>query len=180
MPLSTCRSSTIGLPWLLGKKGSRRAVCTSGNQKVAQWSASLRSLNHAAGEKPTGPYPTKGKTMTMCNAVFPANRSALFEAHRYSAAIQSGDLLFVSGQVGEWNAGSAEPDINAQVWLAFSNPEATVAARGCTFDDFVDVTSFHTEPEHQFETVLKVKNDVFATPPYPTWMALGGQLACRL
>lgn len=36
--------------------------------------------------------------MTQRDAVFPPNRHALYEAHGYSAAIRSGDLLFVSGR----------------------------------------------------------------------------------
>jgi len=43
--------------------------------------------------------------------VFPANRHALYEAHGYSAAIRSGDLLFVSGQVGSRADGTPEPRI---------------------------------------------------------------------
>ena len=42
--------------------------------------------------------------------VFPANRHALYEEHGYSAAIRSGDLLFVSGQVGSRSDGTPEPD----------------------------------------------------------------------
>lgn len=38
--------------------------------------------------------------MTQRIAVFPADRHSLYEEHGYSAAIRSGDLLFISGQVG--------------------------------------------------------------------------------
>lgn len=111
--------------------------------------------------------------MTRRNAVFPANRHALYEAHGYSAAIRSGDLLFVSGQVGSRADGSPEPDLESQIRLAFSNLEATLAAGGCTFDDIVDVTTFHTDPEKQFETVMRVKAEIFPEAPYPNWTALG-------
>jgi enamine deaminase RidA (YjgF/YER057c/UK114 family) len=111
--------------------------------------------------------------MTQRNAVFPAGRHALYQAHRYSAAIRSGDLLFVSGQVGSRSDGSAEPDLEAQIRLAFANLKATLAAGGCTFDDIVDVTSFHTDPEKQFETFMRVKNEVFPEAPYPNWTAVG-------
>ena len=43
------------------------------------------------------------------DAIFPASRHALYDLHRYSAAIRSGDLLFVSGQVGSRDDGSPEP-----------------------------------------------------------------------
>src|SRR5690606_17968190 len=111
--------------------------------------------------------------MNARNAVFPMNRHALYEAHGYSAAIASGDLLFVSGQVGSRDDGSPEPDFAKQVRLAFSNLQATLAAGGCTFDDIVDVTTFHTDPENQFETIMAVKTDVFSQLPYPNWTAIG-------
>lgn len=37
--------------------------------------------------------------MTQRIAVFPADRHSLYEEHGYSAAIRSGDLLFVSGHL---------------------------------------------------------------------------------
>ena len=106
-------------------------------------------------------------------AVFPAGRHALYSQHGYSAAIRSGDLLFVSGQVGSRSDGSPEPDFEAQVRLAFANLQATLEAAGCTLDDIVDVTTFHTDPGSQFDTVLAVKRDVFPEPPYPNWTAIG-------
>lgn len=105
--------------------------------------------------------------------IFPANRHALYEAHGYSAAMRSGDLLFVSGQVGSRADGSPEPDFAAQVQLAFDNLRATLAAAGCTFDDLIDVTTFHTDPENQFATIMNVKEAIFTQPPYPNWTALG-------
>jgi len=111
--------------------------------------------------------------MTKHEAVFPANRHALYEQHGYSAAIKSGDLLFVSGQVGSRPDGTPEPDFAAQVRLAFDNLKATLEAGGCSFDDIVDVTTFHTAPESQFETIMEVKQTIFTTKPYPNWTAIG-------
>lgn len=111
--------------------------------------------------------------MTARKAVFPAGRHALYEAHGYSAAIQSGDLLFVSGQVGSREDGSPEPYFEQQVRLAFANLDATLRAAGCSFDDIVDVTTFHTDPEQQFGTLMGVKQEVFNQAPYPNWTAVG-------
>ena len=109
----------------------------------------------------------------MRDAIFPADRHALYEAHGYSAAIRSGGLLFVSGQVGSRPDGTPEPDFGRQVELAFANLEATLRAAGCGFDDIVDVTTFHTDPEAQFPTIMAVKSRVFSRPPYPNWTAIG-------
>ena len=111
--------------------------------------------------------------MPQREAIFPANRHALYQVHRYSAAIRSGDLLFVSGQVGSREDGSPEPVFADQVRRAFANLRAVLAAGGCTLDDVVDVTTFHTDPASQVETVMAVRAEEIGEPPYPNWTAVG-------
>lgn len=111
--------------------------------------------------------------MSTRDVVFPAGRQALYDHHRYSAAVRSDGFLFVSGTVGSREDGSPEPDFEQQVRLAFSNLQSILHAAGASLDDIVDVTSFHTDPERQFDTVLAVKNEVFPEAPYPTWTAIG-------
>jgi enamine deaminase RidA (YjgF/YER057c/UK114 family) len=111
--------------------------------------------------------------MTKRHAIFPANRHALYETHGYSAAVRTGDLLFVSGQVGSRPDGSPEPDFAKQVDLAFRNLEAVLVAAGANFDDILDVTTFHTDPEAQFGVILPVKDRFFPAAPHPTWTAVG-------
>ena len=111
--------------------------------------------------------------MSKREAIFPAGRQALYEIHRYSAAIRSGDLLFVSGQVGSREDGSPEPDFAKQVQLAFDNLDKVLKAAGGSFDDIVDMTTFHTDPEAQFGAVMSVKDKMFPEKPYPNWTAVG-------
>jgi enamine deaminase RidA (YjgF/YER057c/UK114 family) len=111
--------------------------------------------------------------MTKREAITPADRRALNEKYRYSAAIRSGDLLFVSGQVGSRTDGSPEPDFEQQVRLAFENLVNVLKAAGCTLEDVVDVTTFHTNPADQIETVMAVRESVIDGPPYPNWTAVG-------
>ncbi len=111
--------------------------------------------------------------MTHRLPVFPQNRHALYEQHGYSAAIQSGDLLFVSGQVGSLDDGSPEPTYVGQVERAFANLQAVLTAAGCSLDDIVDLTSFHTDPEAQFAEFMAVKQRIFSQEPYPNWTAIG-------
>ncbi len=105
--------------------------------------------------------------------MFPAGRRALYEKYKYSAAIRSGDLLFVSGQVGSREDGTPEPVFVRQVELAFENLKAVLEAAGCTLADVVDVTTFHTDPEAQLDTVLKVRDNYLGEPPYPNITAVG-------
>ena len=111
--------------------------------------------------------------MSKPEPVFPAGRHDLYVSQTYSAATRSGDLLFVSGHVGSREDGSPEPDFEAQVRLTFANLEATLKAGGCGLDDIVDVTTFHTDPENQFATMMAVKAELFPAPPYPNWTAIG-------
>jgi enamine deaminase RidA (YjgF/YER057c/UK114 family) len=115
----------------------------------------------------------KEKRMSKRDAIFPAGRQALYETNRYSAAIRSGDLVFVSGQVGSRKDGSPEPEFEKQVQLAFDNLGAVLKAAGCTFDDIVDVTTFHTDPASQFDVVMSAKDKAFPRKPYPNWTAVG-------
>ena len=111
--------------------------------------------------------------MTQRQAIFPADRHALYDLHQYSAAIRSGDLLFVSGQVGSRADGSPEPVFEDQVRHAFANLRAVLAAAGCGLEDVVDVTTFHTDPQNQLEAVMKVRAEEIGAPPYPNWTAVG-------
>lgn len=58
--------------------------------------------------------------MTQRTAIFPAGRTGTHERNKYSAAVASGGLLFVSGQVGSKDDGSPHADPEAQRFLAAS------------------------------------------------------------
>ncbi|RYY24670.1 MAG: RidA family protein [Sphingomonadales bacterium] len=111
--------------------------------------------------------------MAKRDAVFPANPHALYAAHGYSPAIRANGLLFVSGQVGARADGSAEPDTEAQIRLAFDNLLAVLDAAGCTSDDVVDATLYLIDPEGDFETLLKVLPDYWGEAPYPALTGIG-------
>jgi enamine deaminase RidA (YjgF/YER057c/UK114 family) len=111
--------------------------------------------------------------MTIRDVVFPPGRQALYERNRYSPAVRSNGFLFVSGQVGSREDGSPEPELEAQVRLAFENLNAILKAAGCTFDDVVDVTVFMVDPENHFETIWKVVPEYWGSAPYPTLTGVG-------
>lgn len=111
--------------------------------------------------------------MSTRNVVFPAGRQALYERNRYSPAIRSNGFLFVSGQVGSREDGSPEPDLDAQVRLAFENLNAILAAAGCSFKDVIDVTVFIVDPETHFDTIWKVLPEYWGEAPYPTLTGIG-------
>ncbi|WP_199285676.1 RidA family protein [Cereibacter sphaeroides] len=97
----------------------------------------------------------------------------MYDAHGYSPAVRSGDLLFVSGQVGSREDGSPEDSYLGQVERAFANLGAVLQAAGCGFQDIIDVTTFHTDPEAQLPILMPVKERFFPSTPFPTWTAVG-------
>ena len=111
--------------------------------------------------------------MATRDVVFPEGRQALYERNRYSPAIKSNGFLFVSGQVGSLEDGSPEPDLEAQVRLAFENLNAILASAGASFNDVIDVTVFMVNPESTMETIWKVVPDYWGQAPYPTLTAVG-------
>ncbi|MFT3717651.1 RidA family protein [Pseudorhodoferax sp.] len=111
--------------------------------------------------------------MAKREVVFPAGRQALYERNRYSPAVKSNGFLFVSGQVGSREDGSPEPDLKAQIRLAFDNLDAVLAAAGCTFDDVVDVTLFVVDPESNLDAIWSVLPAYWGEAPYPTLTGIG-------
>ncbi|MCX2862401.1 RidA family protein [Paucibacter sp. PLA-PC-4] len=111
--------------------------------------------------------------MSTRDVVIPAGRHALYELHRYSPAIRSNGLLFVSGQVGSRPDGSPEPQLDEQVRLAFRNLNAILAEAGCSFADVIDVTVFMVNPQEHFERAWAVAAEYWGEAPYPTATAIG-------
>ena len=62
----------------------------------------------------------------------------------FSAAVRTGDLLFVSGQVGVRD-GKAGDGIEQQTRFTLDNMRDVLSLAGCTLDDVVKVTVFITD-----------------------------------
>jgi enamine deaminase RidA (YjgF/YER057c/UK114 family) len=111
--------------------------------------------------------------VTTRKAIFPDRPHALYRQHGYSPAILSGDLLFVSGMVGAREDGTPEPDLGAQIRLAFDNLRAVLDKAGCGFDDVVDATIFLIDPEASVGLVLEAFTLAFPAEPQPNITAVG-------
>lgn len=76
----------------------------------------------------------------------------------YSQGIASGDLIFVSGQIGiDPATGKLAEGIEAQTEQALRNVEAVLAAAGASMSDVVKVTLWLTDAAH-----FALVNDVYA------------------
>lgn len=117
---------------------------------------------------------TNRRNTNQRDVVFPPGRQALYEKNRYSPAVRAAGLLFVSGQVGSRADGSPEPELEAQVRLAFDNLNAILHAARCSFDDVIDVTVFIVNPEANFQRIWDiVQAGYWGAAPHPTVTAVG-------
>jgi len=90
----------------------------------------------------------------------------------YAPVVRTGDLVVLSGIP----AGKGATD-EEKVQNMFARAQRLLAAAGATFDDVVEITTFHTAPTHdEFERAFAAVSKVHATvfrPPYPAWTAIG-------
>jgi enamine deaminase RidA (YjgF/YER057c/UK114 family) len=111
--------------------------------------------------------------MSTRKAIFPKHAHSLYKEHGYSPAILSGDLLLVSGMVGAREDGTPEPDLKAQVQLAFDNLRGVLEAAKCTFEDVIDVTMFLVDPEASMGLVIEAMRKAFPREPFSNVTAVG-------
>lgn len=92
---------------------------------------------------------------------------------RYSPAVRDGRFVFVSGHIGRDEDGvlSADPDV--QIREAFRNVGRTLSELGATWDDVVEITSYHVGLQRQKDALLRVHHEFLREPPYPAWTAAG-------
>lgn len=91
----------------------------------------------------------------------------------YSQAIQTGNLVFLSGQIPLHPPSMeiVDGDFEARARQVFLNLKAVAEAAGGSLDQIVKVTIFLTDLEN-FATVNSVMADFFAEP-YPARAAVG-------
>lgn len=90
----------------------------------------------------------------------------------FSPGLVSGNLIFVSGQVGR-RPGVEPPTTPAEEYrLAWENVGLVLAEAGADFSDLVQVTSYHTDVS-DLGTFIKVRSELFNHEVMPTWTALG-------
>jgi enamine deaminase RidA (YjgF/YER057c/UK114 family) len=88
----------------------------------------------------------------------------------YSDAVVTGDTIYLSGIVVGLRQG--ESDLEAAYERVYQRIGAILKRAGASWDDVVDMTSFHTDVEGQIEKMVAVhKRHVKA--PYPAWTAIG-------
>lgn len=95
---------------------------------------------------------------------------AFQEAVGYSDAVTAGDTIYLSGVVAGLAKG--ETDLAPGYDRAFKMIAATLARAGASWDDVVDITTYHTDIGAHIDGFVAVKNK-YVKAPFPTWTAIG-------
>ena len=88
----------------------------------------------------------------------------------FADAVIAGDTVYLSGVVV--GIGPKETDLAASFTRAFERMGDTLKRAGVTWDDVVDMTSYHTDLTTQLPAMTAVKKKYIASPP-PAWTAIG-------
>lgn len=88
----------------------------------------------------------------------------------YADAIVAGDTIYLSGVVAGVRPG--ETDLTLAYERAFTKIGDVLKRSGATWDDVVDITSYHTDLTTQMPAIVAVKKKYMRSPP-PAWTAIG-------
>jgi enamine deaminase RidA (YjgF/YER057c/UK114 family) len=104
--------------------------------------------------------------------IIPDEMRLLAERAGYAPAVKVGKTLYCAGQVGRTPDLAVIEDPEQQFIAAWENLRLVLAAGGCTFEDVVDMTTYHTDLQRDMPLFRAVKDSVF---PRATcaWTCLG-------
>lgn len=98
-----------------------------------------------------------------------SNALKIEEEWGFADAVVVGDTIYLSGVVAGLREG--ETDLKAVYERAFQRIGAILERAGASWDDVVDITSFHTDLTTQMPAIVAVKNN-YVKPPFPAWTAI--------
>jgi enamine deaminase RidA (YjgF/YER057c/UK114 family) len=123
--------------------------------------------------------------------IIPQGMEILYEKYHYCPGIKVGNTLYISGQVGRDENLQVVEEAEAQFVQTFENVKKVLLAAGATFDDVVEMITYHVtgvnlghvqaQPsnvsEQQFTIpylplFIQVKDRYF-TNKFPTWTGVG-------
>lgn len=115
--------------------------------------------------------------MSLRQDIVPAGMEAIHRDIRYSPAVRAGNTLYIAGQIGRDENMQLVEGREAQFVQVFENLGKVLAAAGASFNDVVDVTSFHTDLR-DLPLYMQVRDRYFTGPQRPAWTAIGAAALC--
>jgi enamine deaminase RidA (YjgF/YER057c/UK114 family) len=152
-------------------KGPRRGSVIERKNDLMKTVVLPAALSLVAFSDPASAQSTK-------HAIVPKGMDWATDVLHFSPALRSDDLIYVSGVGAGLRANETEADKEKAIDRAFQEIGRTLAAAGASWDDVVQITSYHTDftsgakPADQQALFRSVK-DRYVKAPYPAWTAVG-------
>ena len=108
----------------------------------------------------------------MAQRIVPASMKHFYDDFHFAPAVLDGDQLRCSGMIGHGADGKCPDDPETQFGLAFENLGAVLSEAGASFENIVEMTTFHVSLNEHLDAFMKVK-DRFIKDPFPAWTAIG-------
>lgn len=87
----------------------------------------------------------------------------------FASTLRYGDTLYVSGIVAEQHPGET---LEQAYVRAYDRLGVILGEAGASWDDVVDLTTFHTDVVQQLPVITRVQKN-YVRAPYPAWVAVG-------
>lgn len=113
--------------------------------------------------------------MTSRELVAPDEMLHLVERFNYSPAVRVGNMLYAAGQVGrDSDMNVITSSLEDHIVAAWENVGKVLAAAGASYDDIVEMTTFHVDLQEQLPLFLEIKDRFIKRSPVPpAWTAIG-------
>ncbi|KPW43637.1 Endoribonuclease L-PSP protein [Pseudomonas syringae pv. antirrhini] len=93
--------------------------------------------------------------------IVPPTLQSIMDRAGYAPAVRVGDTLYCAGQVGRTRDMEVILNPEAQFIACWENLRTVLAEGGCTFDDIVDMTTYHVAMSEHMPVFRDVKNRIF-------------------
>ncbi|WP_343657218.1 RidA family protein [Paraburkholderia caribensis] len=110
--------------------------------------------------------------MTDREIIVPNGMEQIVERAGYAPAVRVGTTVFCAGQVGRTRELEVIRDPEAQFLACWENLKTLLDAAGCTFEDVVEMTTYHVQMSVHMSVFREVKNRVFPRGKC-AWTAIG-------
>ena len=95
------------------------------------------------------------------DVIIPATMRNIVERAGYAPAVKVGATLYCSGQVGRTANMEVIHDPETQFVACWENLRMVLEAGGCTFDDVVEMTTYHVDMSRHMPVFRDVKDRLF-------------------
>lgn len=110
--------------------------------------------------------------MTQRELIVPQQMQAIVERAGYVPAVKVGATVYCAGQVGRTPELEVIADPEAQFVACWENLRIVLEEAGCSFDDVVDMTTYHVQMSEHIAVFRAVKDRVFPRGAC-AWTAIG-------